>query len=187
MADLDANFVRNPMPLLNSYEADLMAQRGTFPETQSGKWGSALCMGFAYWRSTLATKRFTASVNKQIAKTGDDQVGVNEALDYAGVVWNNSTEKLEFDTSTRPAFGLTNKGLRVVLLPHNKFPRKCEDDFLAHSFVSHCFEPAKDGAAKMRQAQKNNLWILKEGYEDIDISSVSTFVEYLQLIRNNDL
>eukprot|EP01059_Diplonema_ambulator_P009756 TRINITY_DN19704_c0_g1_i3.p1 TRINITY_DN19704_c0_g1~~TRINITY_DN19704_c0_g1_i3.p1 ORF type:complete len:425 (+),score=93.54 TRINITY_DN19704_c0_g1_i3:44-1318(+) len=194
MADLDALFVRNPLPLLQEFDttADIVSQRGSFPEIQSTKWGAALCMGFIYWRATEATKIFTATVNDMIEATGDDQVGINQALDQADIRWevDSPTGKIEFEASRKTDFGITNKGLRVALLPHHKFPRKCDEyteaNMLSHSFVAHCFEPAKQGDAKMKQAQKYNLWVVKEDWENVDANAVSSFSEYLQLVRIED-
>eukprot|EP01064_Diplonema_japonicum_P037413 TRINITY_DN8744_c0_g3_i1.p1 TRINITY_DN8744_c0_g3~~TRINITY_DN8744_c0_g3_i1.p1 ORF type:complete len:429 (+),score=75.41 TRINITY_DN8744_c0_g3_i1:39-1325(+) len=195
MSDLDALFVRNPMPVLQEYEktADIVSQRGSFPEVQSSKWGAALCMGFSYWRATKATQRFTSSVNQMIETSGDDQIGVNQALDIADVRWEGVTDaglKMEFEKARVPNFGETNKGLRVALLPHHTFPRKCDEysetNMLTHSFVSHCFEPAKQGGAKMKLAQKYNLWVVKEDWETVDVNTVSSFSEYIQQVRVED-
>eukprot|EP01061_Rhynchopus_euleeides_P001393 TRINITY_DN10985_c0_g2_i1.p1 TRINITY_DN10985_c0_g2~~TRINITY_DN10985_c0_g2_i1.p1 ORF type:complete len:443 (+),score=119.05 TRINITY_DN10985_c0_g2_i1:49-1377(+) len=194
MADLDALFVRDPLPLLHQYggQADVISQRGSFPKTLYDKWGSCICMGFTYWRSTEATKIFTATVHKMIASTGDDQVGVNMALDQSAVEWRTQAvnRKVEYETSKEPSIGLTNKGLRVLLLPHSKFPRKCEEygeGDIQHSYVAHCYVSAKQGDAKMKEAKKFGLWSIKQDWETVDAASVNTFSEYLDLVRSEEL
>ncbi|KAJ9450717.1 hypothetical protein DIPPA_20071 [Diplonema papillatum] len=190
MADLDAFFLQDPMPYLQMHEGqDLVSQRGSYPEVQSKKWGAALCMGFTFWRATDNTKRFTSLVNSMMEATGDDQIGVNQALDLAEIEWHNAGGKalMEFETSKTDVTGVTRKGLRVTLLSHQQFPRKCDEysehALLTNAVVAHCFEPAKQGEAKMKLAQKFNLWRLRDDWETLDTSHTRTLSEYLYEVR----
>ena len=164
LADLDAIFLRNPISYLSSLpHADLITQRGSFPSWLSAKWGSALCMGFAYWRATPATRRFTVMMNKVLLKTGDDQIGVNVALDKANIVWDEGMTT--FSDSRNYSYGSTEKGLRVAMLPHSMFPRKCDDtpieDFERDVLVAHCFAAQKSGEAKKEKAKAFKLWVVQ--------------------------
>eukprot|EP00755_Sulcionema_specki_P018573 Sspe_Gene.67210::Locus_39681_Transcript_3_7_Confidence_0.200_Length_1511::g.67210::m.67210 len=191
MTDLDAIFLRNPMPTLHalSERADVLGQRGTFPEWLSTKWGAAVCMGLTYWRATPATKRFTVKMNEVVEGNGDDQIGINVALDQAGLQWEEG--KVQYAEATNVSFGSTPKGgalgLTVGLLPHLTFPRKCEAytdiELNTHAQVAHCFEPKKSGDAKMKLAQKYRLWALREDWEKIpDLGEFNSFDEFLDAV-----
>eukprot|EP01059_Diplonema_ambulator_P033090 TRINITY_DN6777_c0_g2_i1.p1 TRINITY_DN6777_c0_g2~~TRINITY_DN6777_c0_g2_i1.p1 ORF type:complete len:483 (+),score=127.29 TRINITY_DN6777_c0_g2_i1:107-1450(+) len=167
LADLDAIFLRNPIPFLNNLpEGDLIAQRGSFPNWLSEKWGAALCMGFVFWRSTDATKRFTVHMHKVISKTGDDQIGVNVALDILNVKWDET--RVTYADSTEVSYGSTPQGLRVALLPHTGFPRRCDeipiDAFKKDVMVAHCYESKKSGEAKKAKAKAYGLWVIKDDW-----------------------
>ena len=165
LADLDAIFLKNPLPfLLDMPPADLVAQRGSFPQWLSAKWGAALCMGFVYWRATPNTLRFISHMDKVLRKTGDDQIGVNVALDVVGIKWDEGMTK--FADATSISYGTTETGgMRVAMLPHNKFPRKCDDipldEFQRDVLVAHCYESKKSGEAKKKKAMKFGLWVVQ--------------------------
>eukprot|EP01062_Namystynia_karyoxenos_P073861 TRINITY_DN70685_c0_g1_i1.p1 TRINITY_DN70685_c0_g1~~TRINITY_DN70685_c0_g1_i1.p1 ORF type:complete len:433 (+),score=89.27 TRINITY_DN70685_c0_g1_i1:76-1374(+) len=188
MSDLDAMFLRNPLPVLHSLAGgvDVLAQRGTFPDSLSKKWGSALCMGFSFWRPTPDVKRFVVPMTSVIEASGDDQVGLNVALDKADVMWDQT--RLEFERASAMNVGTTRLGLKVGLLSHTQFPRKCEvyseADVMNQGVVAHCFEPQKSGDAKQRLAQKYKLWVLRDDWEHaVDPNTAQSFDEYLKMVQ----
>eukprot|EP00754_Rhynchopus_humris_P036638 Rhum_TRINITY_DN18730_c0_g1::Rhum_TRINITY_DN18730_c0_g1_i1::g.168139::m.168139 len=195
MADLDATFVQNPLPLLKEYgkEADIISQRGSFPEHLFTKWGATVCMGFTFWRATTETKIFTAMMNKVIAGSGDDQVAVNQALEHSAIAWSTTSSdgKMEYHTAKEPTIGLTHKGLRSMLLPHNLFPRKCDEigeaEIVGQAVVAHCFAEKKTGAAKIDSAKKYGLWSVRDDWGSVDPATANSFREYLRLIRVDGL
>eukprot|EP01061_Rhynchopus_euleeides_P022801 TRINITY_DN3722_c0_g1_i2.p1 TRINITY_DN3722_c0_g1~~TRINITY_DN3722_c0_g1_i2.p1 ORF type:complete len:539 (+),score=165.26 TRINITY_DN3722_c0_g1_i2:32-1618(+) len=181
LADLDAIFLKNPLPFLRQLPpADLIAQRGSFPQWLSAKWGAALCMGFVYWRSTPATRRFTVAMNQVLLKTGDDQIGVNVALDKVNIRWDEGMT--QFTESRNVSLGTTERGLRVAMLPHNMFPRICDDLPLDKDvLVAHCFESKKSGEAKKQKAMQLGLWVLVDNWEALP--ALPRFDDYLASVR----
>ena len=183
LSDLDAIFVRNPMQFISQIPpADLLAQRGSFPQWLSERWGAALCMGFVCWRSTEATRKFTVEMHRVISNTGDDQIAVNVALDDVGIKWDEGV--VQFNTSTSVSYGTTTGDLRVALLPHSKFPRRCEPGEFNHSeiTVAHCYESKKEGTAKMNKAKAFGLWNIVDDWEKIPIPASKNFREYIASI-----
>eukprot|EP01062_Namystynia_karyoxenos_P059204 TRINITY_DN50646_c0_g1_i1.p1 TRINITY_DN50646_c0_g1~~TRINITY_DN50646_c0_g1_i1.p1 ORF type:complete len:568 (+),score=92.97 TRINITY_DN50646_c0_g1_i1:46-1749(+) len=187
LSDADAIIIKHPKPsIITASEADLVAQRGSFPDWISDVWGAAICMGFSLWRSTDTTKRFAVYMHSVILGTGDDQVAVNVALQQLGIRWTEG--KVGFVNSSALSNGADKDGFRVSLLPHNTFPRRCAD-VPAQQFspggsvvVAHCFQASKTGHAKKREAQQRGLWLLKEGWEKAD--PVADLNAYLASIRS---
>eukprot|EP01063_Lacrimia_lanifica_P022903 TRINITY_DN30419_c0_g1_i1.p1 TRINITY_DN30419_c0_g1~~TRINITY_DN30419_c0_g1_i1.p1 ORF type:complete len:577 (+),score=181.42 TRINITY_DN30419_c0_g1_i1:85-1815(+) len=172
MGDLDAIFLRNPLQYINHMPpADLIGQRGSFPPWLTEKWGAALCMGFVMWRSTPATRRFTVHMHKVITKTGDDQIGVNVALDQVNTVWDEG--RLTYADSEQVSYGWAGGSLRVALLPHTQFPRRCDeipiDTFKANVVMAHCYESKKDGEAKKKKAIQYGLWVIHDDWTTFPI------------------
>ena len=85
--------------------------------------------------------------------------------------------KLEYETSTSVSVGeawLGNPemaaegglhGLRVALLPHHKFPRRCDETSAATAVVLHCYTE-KTGEAKEVLLKQQGAWRLSDGWEN---------------------
>ena len=78
-----------------------------------------------------------------------------------------------------------------MLLPHNLFPRKCDEigeaEIVGQAVVAHCFAEKKTGVAKMDSAKKYGLWSVRDDWESVDPATANSFHEYLRLIRVDGL
>eukprot|EP01062_Namystynia_karyoxenos_P065887 TRINITY_DN59940_c0_g1_i1.p1 TRINITY_DN59940_c0_g1~~TRINITY_DN59940_c0_g1_i1.p1 ORF type:complete len:608 (+),score=159.04 TRINITY_DN59940_c0_g1_i1:110-1825(+) len=190
LSDADAIVLQNPKEAVIAATsqdpgADIVAQRGSFPDWVSAVWGAALCMGFGMWRSTEATKRFAVYMHGVILNTGDDQVAVNVALQQLGMQWSEGT--VLYANSTATSYGRTSEGFTVGLLPHSAFPRRCAGmDVSAFKpggavVVAHCFQSSKTGDAKKKEAQGHGLWMLKDDWETAP--AIADLTKYLSSVR----
>lgn len=103
LTDTDALWMRDPFKLLSQFttNSDVVASRGWFPWHLFDKWGSCICMGFAYFKATnfsieliqaassmmkdhrdLYTKDIKNKVN------ADDQYSINQQLENWNISWN---------------------------------------------------------------------------------------------------
>lgn len=96
ISDVDAVWLRNPMStLLNAAnDSDIIASKGWFPIELYRLWGSTLCLGFAYFKSSSFTIELLEEVSRLMKNERldsnriDDQYSINKMLHSWGVSWN---------------------------------------------------------------------------------------------------
>lgn len=68
LSDTDALWRKNPLPVFSSYGSgsQIVSSRGWFPDFLSKRWGTTLCMGLIYFRSTSATLAFLRLVYRDM-------------------------------------------------------------------------------------------------------------------------
>eukprot|EP01062_Namystynia_karyoxenos_P010216 TRINITY_DN13616_c0_g2_i1.p2 TRINITY_DN13616_c0_g2~~TRINITY_DN13616_c0_g2_i1.p2 ORF type:complete len:465 (+),score=116.11 TRINITY_DN13616_c0_g2_i1:102-1397(+) len=163
-SDLDAVWLRDPLPEVGAALRegfDVVAQRGSFPRKHASAWGATVCMGFAALRPSPRLLSFLPEVQRAQEQERDDQAGMNAALAAAGLRFLGTP--LQYANSTAPAAGETPQGLRVLLLPHSKYPRLCGDSpaALGGATVAHCFDRGvakTDTAGRRARALARGLW-----------------------------
>lgn len=77
-SDLDAEWLQDPIPLLQSYTADIAIGSGiSFPKVIADQWGLTLCMGFVFYRPT--SSELLKHLTEYLLDPGelDDQVWIN--------------------------------------------------------------------------------------------------------------
>eukprot|EP01062_Namystynia_karyoxenos_P074449 TRINITY_DN71334_c0_g1_i1.p1 TRINITY_DN71334_c0_g1~~TRINITY_DN71334_c0_g1_i1.p1 ORF type:complete len:558 (+),score=122.72 TRINITY_DN71334_c0_g1_i1:85-1758(+) len=180
MSDVDAVFLRNPLPLLERQKpADVVASPGTWPRTLVAAWGATPCMGFILWRAgdqalqllkRLPEVPFHIVRNLDMAanRTGSDQLRMNAALFEANLVMSKIPQG---DQST---FGQTENGLRMCLLHPLRVMRDCtgilNGTFPDTTFVAHCGWQEMSGRDPLRKEQtlfRWGLWRIRTDYRDV--------------------
>jgi hypothetical protein len=188
MNDLDAMWVHDTQPLLNAHgSADIIAQRGAAPgwlgrkglaqkrPQYIGEWGSTICMGFAYFASTPATRAFVKAANIVTKDVHDDQVWVNDGLKDVGIDWLNSPLKDGSGKITPFGGQPTYMGhavvdelkLKVALLAPQYALRVCEKKSWRCPeelpiFVEHCqVSRHKLHRQKTHKIEETQLWYVK--------------------------
>mmetsp|Transcript_2133 Transcript_2133/g.4901 ORF Transcript_2133/g.4901 Transcript_2133/m.4901 type:complete len:500 (+) Transcript_2133:457-1956(+) len=154
-SDLDAAILQDPRPLFD--QADIVASRGRFPHSVGGKWGSTICMGFAYFKATENVKKVVENMMQITKAHQDDQVAVNLALkNHLGSnpehVWGR---RIGLSEPLHAISRIPGKA-KVIILSHYALPRFCSylrprdwnaDILAAHCRLSHAQRvalPAKD-------------------------------------------
>ena len=95
MADIDALFLKWPLSTINNeinrYESDIVASRGKFPLDLYDKYGSTICMGFIYFKSTEDSKLVIDIFLKDAYEKGwkDDQKRFNEFLNESSLIYSS--------------------------------------------------------------------------------------------------
>lgn len=96
LCDVDAVWLRNPMiTLLNAAnDSDIVASKGWYPIELHRSWGSTLCLGFAYFKSSFFTIELLEEVSRLMKSERldpnriDDQYSINKVLHSWGITWN---------------------------------------------------------------------------------------------------
>lgn len=103
LSDTDALWMRDPFQDLNTFnvQSDVVASRGWFPWHLYDRWGSCLCMGFVYLKSTSFTVDLIQAVSKQMKRhqeiflkdirsklKPDDQYSINQILADWNISWD---------------------------------------------------------------------------------------------------
>lgn len=102
LSDTDALWVKDPLKDLSKYtKSDVVASRGWFPWHLQEKWGSCLCMGFAYFKATkfsidlvqavsamMIEHRDISLLDKNSKLKPDDQFSMNQQLDDWNISWD---------------------------------------------------------------------------------------------------
>ena len=92
-SDVDAVWLKNPMPVLECLDADIISSQGTiYPISALREWGHVLCCGFMQFRPTEYAKDLLKDlVFGGVQEEGfDDQKSLNELLLKRGLVWSQS-------------------------------------------------------------------------------------------------
>jgi hypothetical protein len=155
MSNVDALWVRDPVPmLLNSEHDDIVMSSGTYPADLAKSWhGKTGCMGFAGFRSSLAMREtFLPLLVHMIERneSRDDQVLVNMALKKLKINWRVNRGKLGGD------LGEIQPSLHVQLLPYSFIVRHCtKGNASQHPFILHCLS--------LKTADRKESWMKSAG------------------------
>nr|WP_245290805.1 putative nucleotide-diphospho-sugar transferase [Methyloligella halotolerans] len=139
-SDADAVWVRDPFPLMDSLEADIVSSQGTIqPPSCHAVWGHVLCYGFIQFRSTPASLTLLREFAELAEGEGkfSDQISLNERLLSLEMEWTvkepyglNFREK-DFFCSAEPIFGSAESEdlgrISVAILPHAQVQRLPND------------------------------------------------------------
>jgi len=181
LSDSDAIWLRDPLPDVsaNSLDAQIVSSRAWFPQALFRKWGSCLCMGFIYLRAGDFNFGFTAALRRELqlqdtnTSIPDDQLAANEILDKWNITWSRSKMVVGPNSIVDRGFVVVNDTrTNVVLLPHNKFMRKCHSmkatqllDGIGNATVVHCKLPTGNAHGKLVKLKAFSLWRLVDGWE----------------------
>lgn len=179
-SDIDAIWLRNPIPEYFSRDADhLVISQGTaWPYDVVARQGFVLCCGLFYLRSSNASKALLDDMLRNIALTNDDQTSLNYLI-HASVTWDRQLKNpYEFvfrgykvTCSEAPIHGRCLKtGLTVTLLPHHLFQRLHMPDRPA--YVKHLFSE-KTNQDKIESFRQSGCLFLKENWKDIGFDADS--------------
>lgn len=175
--DVDAVWVKNPIPILDEIDADVIGSQGTiWPPTALEAWGHVMCFGFVFFRSSPASLRVINQMTDiaNASETFDDQKALNETLIGAGVNWQTPETPgypLEIYEKTfvchkAPLLGEgafdQETPIRVALLPHSQFRRMPNDiEPREDLVVGHPYAPKTAGDTE-RVLRQENCWVLPE-------------------------
>eukprot|EP01035_Chromulina_nebulosa_P029911 gene29911-39701_t len=142
LSDVDAIWLQNPMKTLLrvANDSDIVAGKGWYPIELHRLWGSTLCLGFAYFKSSA----FTIALLKEVSQLMkdeqldpdrvDDQYSVNRVLHSWGVSWNKGelmSMSLSGDDQAVADRGVVLRAGRehvITLLAHRTVLRNCLND-----------------------------------------------------------
>jgi hypothetical protein len=134
-SDVDAVWLRNPIPEFAAVACDLMFSQGTIhPTDVASQWRFVLCTGFFWARASPPARALLGSLARSVTEilASDDQASLNRHLMAAGTSWATdavSSYMMDHQGHTFMAFREAVTGmcqsleLKLVLLPHHLFPR----------------------------------------------------------------
>lgn len=140
-SDLDVVILQDPRPLFE--KAEVVASRGKFPSEVRVSWGSTVCMGFAYFKSTPNVKDLLEKMVEMTKTRHDDQVAVNYVLrDILGEdpekVWGRRSSSRD----PKHAVSQISGKIKVVILSAYSLPRFCNllspKDWNSDVIAAHC-------------------------------------------------
>ncbi|MEO0449992.1 MAG: putative nucleotide-diphospho-sugar transferase [Pseudomonadota bacterium] len=161
ISDIDAIWVRDPLPTTLQHSQDMVFSPGTIqPLVAHAKWGNVLCTGFFLLRPTLRTVSFIEEVSQRMNNEGD-QPAINRLLiekqldftrpDLYAIPFRNHDVMQSYSAR----LGVT-KGLSVALLPNRLFQRLAEKDEPT-PLIIHPIAP-KTQEAKIEVLKSLDLW-----------------------------
>lgn len=121
--DLDAFWLRDPLAVLPSIDADLVITKDRgIPKSNVIRWGFSLCCGFFSARSGRGTTRLFLRWQEALDALKDDQRALNALLLRQQVAWHR-VEFPELGIGHRTEFTLDGVTVRVIALPLMTFSR----------------------------------------------------------------
>lgn len=165
-SDADAVWLKEPVtPYFHKYpNLDLIASQGTcFPMSVFEDWRFVLCCGFFSVRSNPKTRLLFSALARDVLKTNDDQVSLNQVLKNMGLQWEFQVDTYTVSFKDKsilcsPTIMIgSTKNLKVGVLPFKHFPRLT--DYQDHPFVSHP-RTGKNINKKIEDLKQSNLWFL---------------------------
>ncbi|MEQ8717472.1 MAG: putative nucleotide-diphospho-sugar transferase [Acidimicrobiales bacterium] len=136
--DLDAFWLRDPVPRLADIDADLVFSiEYGLPKDIVDRWGFVLCCGFFAARSTPTTKAFFDRWRAAVAEHEDDQKAINYLLAEMGVAWEEPTAG--GDVLRLGTVHVDGKLMRVAALRESAVRRSAPIDLAAGQLVFHPF------------------------------------------------
>jgi hypothetical protein len=166
-SDVDAVWLRNPIPDYSNPGCDLMMSQGVaHPVDVHEKWGFVLCTGFFWaWPAPATRLLFKALVNPTSGiLRSDDQAVLNRLLAAVGTVWMTAgTSTYEsrlgnypFICFHEPLLGFSSTlGLRLTMLPHALFPRV--QPGVANPMVRHVMRDS-DPEQRINRMREAGCW-----------------------------
>lgn len=132
-SDLDASWLRNPLPYLSRHSREdiVFSQATVHPLQCFQTWGFTLCAGFFFVNCGAGTRDFFHKAVQLSGTIRDDQGVMNLVLMDEGISWRFNGLPLktglykgaELLHSRSPIIGETTSGLTVSVLPQNLFTR----------------------------------------------------------------
>ena len=137
-SDLDAVWLRDPLPYLESLDGDLLVSQGTIqPPDILERWGFVACSGFFLSRASERMRRF---YDLMIADDRGDQISMSQVLVSDNVkfkvteAYTRTFRGHAITCSRKPIIGKGDQ-YKVTVLPHHLFQRLVEDH--GEAFVIH--------------------------------------------------
>jgi len=170
-SDIDAVWLRDPIPGYNGNDFDILVSQGTLhPEDTLAAWGFVVCTGFFWARPTAPSKKLlealvTPSTN---ILNSDDQAYLNRWLAEIGIEWQTHSKE-SYDLSYKnkifrayrePISGICESiGLKITLLPHHLFPRL--QPGATNAIVRHVLRNG-DASRRLEMMRAAGCWQLDE-------------------------
>lgn len=151
-SDVDAIWLRDPMPWIEGQDADFAFQPASFPMENKRRWGFSVCTGFFYIRPAPATEALVKMTVDGF--DGSDQRTLNRCLLHTlDVTWEKRPIMWEHGAESgwsKPIRGhCASSGLKLLALPHSYFQRHCTTAAdVGHAVICHP-NSEKDEAAKI--------------------------------------
>lgn len=159
-SDLDAVWLRDPLPYLESLEGDLLVSQGTVqPPEILKQWGFVLCSGFF---ASRASEKMRIFYDMMIEDDRGDQISMSHMLLRDNIKFDvaksytKTFRDHEISCFRDPVRGRSDN-FQVVLLPHHLFQRMVEDT--QGAMVVHPLSK-KDQADKLRSFRKHGCYFL---------------------------
>jgi hypothetical protein len=153
-SDVDAIWIRNPVPDLLKIDCDLSFQPASFPAEAKAAWGFAVCTGFFHLRPTPPVILLVQASIRRF--DGSDQRSVNlSLLENFDIAWESRPKgwehgRVEGGWVTPISGECRRTGMRLAALPHAYYQRHgTQAATWRHSFVLHPNSP-KDAESKFR-------------------------------------
>jgi hypothetical protein len=164
ITDVDAIWLRDPLPELKSIDAGIISSRGSSPPGVSRAWGATFCMGFIFFRGSDPRVRAALKVGTNMMN--EDQTDFNTNMMRAEVRWDEG--KIPYVGSTVTSYGTMTApgtpytGQRIALLAHSRFMRICPPDTdFRNVTIAHCYSRGKQQYLKVKKLRSLGLWYLK--------------------------
>lgn len=171
ISDSDALWTKNPYPLIAAYpNADIVASQGSYPDDAVKQLGTAVCMGFVYFKATSASILLLEAIAMN-TKLYNDQRAFNQFLIQAVTRWEQAGQRLDISkveqlkhTVALHASGtVRRRPFNITLLPEQLVRRNCTElsrEESKQAYVLHCgFDKMLRHRAKLMQ--KYGLWRLR--------------------------
>ena len=134
VSDIDAIWLKDPIPYTLSSSSDIVFSPGTIqPQEAFEKWGNVLCCGYFLLMANERVLNFLESVQKRMIYEGD-QPAINKELISRNLIWKNDTKLYELNfqkkkiiQSEDTRIGIADK-ISVALLPNRFFQRLAEKE-----------------------------------------------------------
>ncbi|KAJ1460586.1 hypothetical protein M885DRAFT_509636 [Pelagophyceae sp. CCMP2097] len=181
LSDADAVWFEDAQPFFDRANSHIVASRGSFPVHLARLWGTTACMGLVHFKSGDATSALVRRMVQRVVVHGDDQRALNEALFDVGVEWPSLMQYVGSSTDALGNATIDGDELRVALLPHDAFVRRCPQTFAFDKgvVVQHCYT-AKSGRAKHTILETHGAWFLRNDWLDVYESDPGKWLRQVQ-------
>ncbi len=159
-SDLDAMWMKDPLPYLDKLDGDLLIQQGTVqPPYLHEEWGFTLCSGFFLAR---ASRRMELFFKLMLEDDRGDQISLNDVLFRDNVTFTaTSTYPVTFrnrivNMSDEPISGVSDN-FSVKVLPHELFQRLVNRS--PDAYIKHPQAP-KEQSEKLRTLKELDCYFL---------------------------
>ena len=165
-SDLDAIWIKDPLPEITSLDADIVFSQGTiFPHKMVRNFGFVLCCGFFFIKSSAKTIQFVREWVRLSEIYKDDQVAINEIIQSIALKPKDKCQNIlsfrnhEFMVWEKPIVIPNDANIKISLLSHNSVRRlvECIDSKI---IVAHPLS-GKTGVETEKCLRDLALWILQ--------------------------